>query len=312
MQAPQGVIDEILGAEVFVIDNVAEYFYRIEGEATYSFEDFPNLAPPFPSVWFEFRLPRWHIEKVIAMASARARREGMGEDAVAKLAGGGSYAAAALFQYVENEGAAPDIVRRGGGGEARWLLGLTLYLQASKGGRTYGVSRVHRGIREDGRPVGEHSFGENLVPRSGDDLWNELGDAHRVTAMLKQFGYPAFFALSLLHCRNVVVDTNPPPPKLARKRRRKGEQEPVTFKTLRIEPMTRVLREAGAEDKKTGLKMALHIARGHFKHFGEKWGTKKLFGRHEGTYFWHDTLRGSSREGAVVKDYEVKAAGEGK
>lgn len=48
---------QLADTEVFVIDNVAEYLERIGGwQRPFEMDDFPNVAPPFPSFLMEWRL----------------------------------------------------------------------------------------------------------------------------------------------------------------------------------------------------------------------------------------------------------------
>jgi hypothetical protein len=50
---------------------------------------------------------------------------------------------------------------------------------------------------------------------------------------------------------------------------------------------------------------ALHMVRGHFKHFDDH----PLFGKHRGMFWWPMTLRGSSDAGITAKSYEVSPGG---
>ena len=47
----------------------------------------------------------------------------------------------------------------------------------------------------------------------------------------------------------------------------------------------------------------LHICRGHFKDYRES----GLFGKVKGIFWWDQYVRGDLENGAVVKDYNVKA-----
>jgi hypothetical protein len=75
----------------------------------------------------------------------------------------------------------------------------------------------------------------------------------------------------------------------------------VHFKTLDIVPLRRVLSKRG-DGSSTGIRAAAHIVRGHFKTYTAE---KPLMGRHVGTWFWHDSVRGSIDEGIVDKEYNV-------
>jgi hypothetical protein len=69
---------------------------------------------------------------------------------------------------------------------------------------------------------------------------------------------------------------------------------------LNIHPIKKILEIEG-QSQKTGLKMALHICRGHFKDFTER----GLFGKYHGLYWWDAHARGNAKEGIALKDYRV-------
>lgn len=108
----------------------------------------------------------------------------------------------------------------------------------------------------------------------------------------------SLFGLSLMHCKNInVVDAEEPVTRQVRRaRQRRGQIPSVQYKVLKIRPNAK-----GGEGGETGLS-PLHICRGHFKTYTEE---APLFGRITGTYWWSDQVRGSAKNGIVVKDYEV-------
>ena len=116
--------------------------------------------------------------------------------------------------------------------------------------------------------------------------------------------WPAFLAISFLHCKNVTIADNKPPRHERRQAEREGKKAPVTFKTLVIEPMKKVLRTEGNSEE-TGIKQAIHICRGHFKDY--RGSNKGLFGKYKGLYWWDAHLAGSPEHGSVVKEYEELA-----
>lgn len=117
---------------------------------------------------------------------------------------------------------------------------------------------------------------------------------------MKLFTFPALLALSLLHCKNVTLETTDPPAKLSKAFQRRNGRPLVRYHTLNIEPMRRVLKHEG-QSEKTGLRKAMHICRGHFKDYSKH----GLFGKYKGMYWWESHVRGSADEGAVLKDYNV-------
>lgn len=120
--------------------------------------------------------------------------------------------------------------------------------------------------------------------------------------------HTAMLAISFMHCHNVSLETVTPPKHIVRNKnaRRRGDKDfqPITFKTLDIKPMREVLKRAehgaGAGDKTT---RALHICRGHFRHYQEGRG---LFGKYSGTFWVGDHVRGASSQGVRVKEYNIK------
>ncbi len=114
---------------------------------------------------------------------------------------------------------------------------------------------------------------------------------------------PAFLTTSFMHCRNISVDNVAPPPKLAKASRKRHGVPLVSYRTINIEPMRKVLRTEGRSNE-SGIKHALHICRGHFRTYTPD---KPLFGKVTGTIFVPMHARGSAREGIVVQNYKVSA-----
>jgi hypothetical protein len=114
-------------------------------------------------------------------------------------------------------------------------------------------------------------------------------------------------AWSFANCRNTQRIEVP----LSRQVRRQAERrgDPI-FKhyVLEIGGLKRLLHTEGKIGEHGNLKQALHICRGHFSCYGEQYGTKKLFGKHEGRFWVPQHVRGSLDRGLITKDYIVKAA----
>lgn len=112
--------------------------------------------------------------------------------------------------------------------------------------------------------------------------------------------FPFWLALSFLHCRNVRETAMVPPPEVAAQHLRQYKRDLASYHVLEIEPMRHVLapHAAGAH----GLARALHICRGHFKHYEQR----PLFGKHRGLFWWDAQVRGTAEAGRVEKDYVVK------
>jgi len=109
----------------------------------------------------------------------------------------------------------------------------------------------------------------------------------------------AIFGLGLMSCNN--VDRIYIEPQKDRKRRKSKNHYKISYHVLNIRPMgTRKVYDKGqATDKK----QPFHICRGHFKTFADN---APLFGRHVGTYWWSQQMRGKKEYGIVHKDYNIE------
>lgn len=117
---------------------------------------------------------------------------------------------------------------------------------------------------------------------------------------------PAFMAISLMHCKNVTVTDILPNLTLSRKRQKRTGQELLRFKTLSVFSMQRMPSHRSGEPSSEHGVMPIHIQRGHFKHFT---ADRRLFGRHEGTFWWESHIRGDKTAGILTKHYAVRTKG---
>lgn len=148
-------------------------------------------------------------------------------------------------------------------------------------------------LDQNGQIMGELGVGDISLPRHM--LTSELIDASFSDSL------PFLFALSLTHCRNVEMVERTLPPGLTKKRKARDIPE-LIFRELVIKPVGGKQVISTNPNVKNGM-MPLHFVRAHFKVFT---GERKLFGKHEGTYFWHQSGRGSRANGEIVKEYKVK------
>jgi hypothetical protein len=258
IKSPPPIAPEIIGllpeSEIFFIDNVAEYssFGEID-----LFKDCPNIAPPFPYIFMEFRSP-------LTSPVGNAVKYG------------------AFLSYFESN---KDM--------ANWEVFIHVFAQLRD--RTIGSPFVnHIFIDGNGVVVGVDQWKYKTLRDGGKglDTARKLTDSISLIALL---------AISFLHCKNVT--RVPHGSHLGSKAKRERHAPHIRYHTLVIEPMKKILREEG-QSEKTGLKMALHICRGHFKDFREG---KGLFGKFKDIYWWDSQVRGSLSEGIVTKDYQVDA-----
>lgn len=307
--------------------------------------DFPNVAPPFPCFWVECCRPSRVVstegDHAWPIGSPRAWGILVEAEEMARV-GGGLGVGEATSAIVERLNAYPrDLVqsvvdkgeqaareqlswnRIAWGAYERDVAEMMLLLRMLQTGRI-----TEEQLRQQGEQGGWHlditawadfpsvglmgpvAMWQLIVGPRGDVLHSQYGviAGRNKTLPDPTIGewastliFAPLLALSFLHCKNVTIIDNNAPRAERRRAEREGTKPPVTFKTLDIRPMQEVLRREGNIEK-TGLKMALHICRGHFATYSEE---RPLFGRVAGTFWKPMHVRGSAKEGVVVKDYAV-------
>ena len=108
-----------------------------------------------------------------------------------------------------------------------------------------------------------------------------------------------YMAIALLHCKNIERQDQHLPRQPRRQYERKYGVLPDVTYTLSI----RGSGGAGGEGSREAMGLLReHIRRGHFKTYSED---APLFGKHTGTYFWPQGMRGNPKRGKVEKDYAI-------
>lgn len=329
---------------VVVADNVAEFFYAETPKEIWRIEDFPCCAPPRDVLFIEMKRPSrifsegiiksplgipeltgllityktrneiissWDAEenrqdriknierflrsfeaKIDLNAITKAREEGM--EAIGKLSAMEQSFLVAATQYMAMKSGmkAADHFPE----DLEWSMHVEVVVGDNNnicylGSLAYKVAK--NGILMD-RPqfslLGNHKV---------DDA-----EAKLAIRILEQSADPGLLALSFMHCKNIVLESNDPDRHLNNERRKAGLKPFVRYHTINIEPMKKVLKTEGNSEIE-GLKRALHICRGHFSTYSEE---KPLFGRVAGTFWIPSHVRGSIKEGVVVSDYKVNPA----
>lgn len=289
-----------LPEHVVDIRNVCDYVHAVPQEWWSIVDDVPNVAPPFKNMWLEGRVPALNISEEsgihhlaeherygwgVMMFGAPLRRTVTGEELeqlvmqFASLGGAMNINTLSLNDSSQLRSS-----------EADFLLMLSLFIEA-----------------QPGRVIGPVAYRVVVADKMGKPTWSSA-DIVQATAPDHpalngsiQFGAifcEAMLAVSFMHCRNVemVEVTSEPTPK----QRKRGVPR-FTYRTLKIDPITRILDRQGEAATK-GLAHALHVCRGHFKTYTDD---APLFGKNVGTWFWGDHVRGSADAGTVVKDYVV-------
>lgn len=133
----------------------------------------------------------------------------------------------------------------------------------------------------------------------------ELLDISKVGGLAKEMTYKimaiSLKAISLMNCRNIELVDHQPDPIISRQYQQHFGQPLTTYKTLRIKPIGKRY-ESNTESKEYQGLMPLHLRRGNFAHYTED---APLFGKYTGTFWRPATAVGESKNGIVVKDYEI-------
>jgi hypothetical protein len=247
------------------IKNVYDYLFLDKEKIEYSEKDIPNVAPPFPFMFFEYhKSSKYYLDKV------------------------GVY-----VQSFENIPIEKHLMHFE---ETKWISETYVFIDSKKG-PGWILLKASLFIDKNGKILQksqkENTFVEMLKPGS----YTEEECIKEATGPFAMYMFPARFATSLMNCKNVNVLAHSP----IMHHKKSNKTPTIKYYTLDINPMKKVLKyEGGLEHN--GMKKALHICRGHFKTYTEE---KPLGGHTIGTYWWHSQVRGSVKHGEIVKDYSV-------
>lgn len=261
---------------------------------------FPNAAPQFDTMWFDWSMRDgflgWRSEQVMARAT--------GNELVRKS-----------VEQCRNgfEGVLMESERCDSGG---WRVRIK-FLSAYRNDWVKALAAARFFVSESGAidPASFVSEAIEALPREAipEHLWDIVSTVAPVAftpdKSITEDGVwlssgPALMAVSFMHCKNVRVTDQENSMFERRTWKDKHKRPLVRYKVLEIDPMRKVLQTEGGSET-NGMKKALHICRGHFATYGN--GHGKLFGRVEGTFWIPQHVRGTRDAGLIAKDYRVKA-----
>ncbi len=279
---------------VFVINNVAEYFYQGTSQEEWGFTtDFPRPMPPFQNTWFEWDWPKFSNSngKQIRLPSIFKKMGcyvtcGLMEEAGKKLHPGVKWKLN-FFPFVRMATNTihffPIIVF----GLDDGFNPLGLFEKES-------ASYIFPGYTKYPDVIGR-TFGVTLDKREHKSNLENLGNAGEVTS---SFMYPVALAMSMLNCRNVITQTVRIASALVKKHARRGHTIQPSYHVIEIQPILKAIKtETGSSSYS---RRAAAIMRGHFKDYSKG---KGLFGKLKGMYWWEQRLTGG-----VLPEYRMKSA----
>jgi len=276
----KNTLECLRNSQLVVIDNVAEYFFTQRIDDFFSVSDFPCVMLPFELSFFEFRIP--------------GRDKGwIGCNEVGVLLGMQKPDTRSL-EY-------PEIL--GQPGVEFYLSGY--YFIRQPGLRKTGlVAEFLLPVGKDGQIISPNNDKIHAVTNLFMSGLKEKEIEGNLKFIHQFVNFPTFLALSFMHCRNVTKELVEPPPKLSKSHLKKRGRPLLRYYVLQIDHMKSVLEHEGHAGT-DGLKRALHICRGYFATYGKD-GKGLLFGKLSGRYWIPMHVRGTAKEGVVVKDYDVK------
>jgi hypothetical protein len=299
--------EKFQNAQIIVADEVTEYFFALNDKEYWHTDDFPNVAPPFQSFWIETKHPSKIVSEKYGelkwdpATSMRAVRWGVLFHVIPKdsLIKQSKEWGATAFSY-------DDLPK------FEWLLSCTLFTE-SLGGKIFAPWAWSIPVTKEGEiwikhdsVTNEQIFGlsyslephiKALVRQGKEGQEKYINCRHSAHTYLD----PLMLAVCFMHCKNVEMQTVRPPEKLRKKHAKLGRQL-FSYRVINVAPIKKML-EAARKPGETGIQLALHRCRGHFKTYTVE---KPLLGKAVGTWFWHDHVRGSEKQGQVKKDYKVQ------
>lgn len=261
----------------FVIDNVAEYYYKCDKEYWLIDKDFPFAVPPFHSCWFEFEMPDYSYSRVKGIAPGPKVPEGV------KIYMGG---------FAVKRTDVNDI--------CQYECSIARFTVDT---RTAMIIKKEKSI---GLRYNLDENGEMKNMLFPTEITGHLSDDQLCTVYYRM--HPILLALSLMHCSNTEIVEVEAPPKLQKARVRRNKPPIVKYSVINIVPSNRKQTKRKVETDSSGeaSQVALHIRRGYFRKYGPKYGRKLLFGKYEGCFWEEPRVRGSIEAGLRVHEYEVK------
>lgn len=300
----------------FRIDEVAHLYFNHYRD-DFSPEEFHNIAPRYPAMWFEFTNParaRQGDKWIDYKAQLRDMFGDLSLD-VSKIRRGIYVRSWDRFDQEQN-----SVFTKLIPAEARWLFRSMIFTTLDGKSVNYGhvgMSWVVNGlgkaipITDPDRPYYFTMTKESIARVGADEL-----RSHITGSMI-----PVFMTLALTHCRNVSVPTVAPHKGRFRMGTRRARRMAAALRrdesyrahhVIEVDAGKVSRRGAGGNLKGSRVSAAWHRVPGQFRHYDGKINEQTgrpslLFGRQQGTFYVPAFHRGSKDTGRITKEYEVKA-----
>jgi len=273
---------------VILANNVSEYYFMGNPKEVWDRGDFPNVAPPFERMWFEWDVTGTANSEGKIVRMGEGYRSGMMVDSVSDKS--------SMEEALRTCVAKGFLVER----DPKWMCFGEVFMR--RDGRPYRFCRLVWCVDDEGQYIG---FGNGkfivILEHEQEKAVRDGHDGDKIFSVMTMMTHVPFLAMSFMHCKNVELEKGPAiPVALQKARAKKGKHQLFRYKTLIVEPIRKMVEEhVGGDISMT--RKALHICRGHFKDYRQR----GLFGKVRGTFWWGMQTRGAISDGVVEKKYDV-------
>lgn len=274
------------------IDNIVKQHYWLSDDEQYHWQQF-EVAPPFPSYVMEYTLPK--IVRSVSNGITPMPRSAKG--VICRV----------WFDVLETlpprQAFTPytyDLLLQGWR-NCRWAMSASLFLVDAKGKPGVFIQWIYL-LDNDGFLM---SFDNDRF------YFFSLTPDVEAQQILVTYLNACGMAHNFIHTVNTelsfygLYEPRNPPASLGKARRSVGNAEwKYEHHKISISPLS--YRRGSSTD--SGAPKALHTRRGHFKHYGPKYGRGLLFGKYEGRFYYEPVEAGDVAHGLITSDYEVNYA----
>lgn len=308
-------------AQVIVADQVTEYMFALNEKEYWNTWDFPNMTPPFKSFWIETVKPSRILSEehgTLSWDQGVSAREVVENGNIVRLTSprrpdrwGALFLTLPPDALLDHPGARGFFNREELLEKCRCCLGVTMFVRMDGivlPFWAWTIPVMHDGTiwRKYDPVIKEETTGLSYTLMKHTEAWVKDGTEEgrmkykSLRYEAHAYGNPLFLAVCFMHAKNATLTARHPDRTLNRRREQRGHKPLLSYKVLEVGPIRRVLEASRqAHEKGTDIQLALHRCRGHFKTYTS---AAPLLGRHVGTYFWEEQVRGHGRH-AIRKEY---------
>jgi hypothetical protein len=278
--------DSVLAKNVVPVSVTAIADWYFEESEIYEFDmrtQFPSVVAPFPVMFLEYRIPlKWKIydekkKEFVIIDAPHQEHDWFGmlivQDKLPDNYTGDSPYEGDVLRDVYSA------IHESGGIFPKFKQHTFLYVGDQESVKL--ACWFQNYVDQAGKMMGGPAFDLNPAMRHADTK-----DSDVYSTITRCYGYPVYFALSLMTCKNVQMRELGISGKDRRQAARDGTS-PLGYREIVIDPMRKSIR-SGEHGNGNSVMTAMRIAAGHWKDYTQGNG---LFGRLHGRFWWDDYLK---------------------